>query len=125
MGRSGPAEASGWPRHARARPRVGERRLEAHTTTPHLEREEESRGRRRLAERGEVAPLVRLIERMVVVGGVRRVKRRPTMPSEQRCERFVEKSCVGEPRTELSRAGYEPLVHGRTHPDPCHATIMP
>lgn len=57
----------------RARRPVDDLSAVSRTTTHHLGPQEPSRCGRSLTERGEVAPLIRLVERVIVVGDVTRV----------------------------------------------------
>ena len=81
--------------------------------------------RGRLSKGREIAPGVRLLERVLVVDGVGSIDLGGTMPVDQRRERLVQKSCVRQRRKRPTGARQEILVHRCAYSRPGHAMIMP
>ena len=81
--------------------------------------------RRRLAKRSQVAPLVGLVEWVVVVGGIPGVDLGCSMTRHQGLEGLVHEGGVIQLRPQPPGMGDECLVDRRAHSYACHATTMP
>ena len=83
-----------------------------------------SRGSNRPSERGQVSPLVWLVERVRVVCGVTGVHFGSAVAGQQRSEGFVHQRRIWLPGR-LAGALEEACVHCRAEACATHATIMP
>ena len=100
-------------------------RTAARTTRPRPSAAGSSRRCGCLTERRQVAPLVRLVEWVLVVDRVRRVVLRCAMASQQGAQRLVEQRRIGASTMDAAGLVQELLVDRGAHPDPSHATTMP
>jgi hypothetical protein len=73
-------------------------------------------------ERGEVSPLVGLLERVRVVRGVGGIDRGRALPRQQGGKRLTDERRVREARTGASRVREQSRIDGRADPRPCHAS---
>jgi hypothetical protein len=94
------------------------------TTRPLPALADRSRGGRRLSKGGQVAPLIGLIERMIVVGGVGGVDLGGTISRNQSAKGLIEKRSVVHTRLQASGLVQERLVDRGTDSYACHATTM-
>jgi len=120
-----PGDAVGSPRRAIGRRRDDDRSRPSRTTRPPHGSEGRSRSGCGPSERGQVTPLVRPVERMLVVGRVARVHLGGTMPGQQRREGFIHKRGVCGPRAKAARTLEKSRVDRRAQSCAIHATIMP
>lgn len=124
MARRVRAGAGGLPRReTRRQPGVGRSRA-SRTTTPPRGPAARSRGSRCLPEGRQIAPLVGLAERVLVVGGVACVHLGGTIPGEQRSQGLVYQSGVGDPSAGAPGAVEKARIHGRAQSYSVHATSM-
>ncbi len=78
-----------------------------------------------MPERREVAPLVWLVQRVVVIGAVTRIHFCGTVASEEGFEGGVDERRVGDAGARHPSALQKICIHGRAQPCAAHATIMP
>ncbi len=78
-----------------------------------------------MSPRRQVAPLVRLVGRVLVVGGVARVHLGRSVTNEQCSEGLINKGGVGDPRAHAPCTVEELRVHGRAQSCAIHAISMP
>jgi len=125
MARPGRGEAERSPRHETGRRLGAVRSQPARTTKPRREPAIQSRSPRRAAPRRQVAPLVRFFSRVLVIGGITRVDRGGSMTSQQRLQRLIDQSRVGDPRTHAAGAAEKLRIHRRAQTYAIHTIIMP
>jgi len=123
------------PRGHRRRDAGGRRRLArlmvdgrsrpSRSTTPRREPEARSRGSCCPSPRHQVAPLVWLVGRMLVVGGVAGVHLSGSVANEQCSKGLVNECGVGGPRAHAARSVEQLSVHGCAQPCAIHAPRMP
>ena len=119
------AEPAGSPRRAKGqRPGAGRRRP-VRTTTPHPEWGARSRCGGRPPERRQVAPLVGLVERVLVVGGVTRLQLGGAIAKQQRSQCLIDERGVVDSGAQPSSAIQEFRVYRRAEACACHAITMP
>jgi hypothetical protein len=97
----------------------------ARTTTRHRGQEEPSRCSRSLTKRCQVAPLVRLVERVLVVGDVACVHLDGAVAGQESGQRLVHQDRVGDAGSNASGIVQKRRIHRRTQSCASHATIMP
>src|ERR1700751_558053 len=125
MARRGHAEVEGSPRHGRGpQPAAGQPRP-ARTTTPHREPATQSRRARRPPPGSQVAPLIRLLSRVFVIGGVTTVDLGGSVASEKRGEGLIDQSSIRDSRPRTAGTAEKFRIDRRTETYAIHATSMP
>ena len=119
--------SAGSRHRVRALRQVAGRSPAARTTISLPERAEGSSSRcgGRLSERREVSPRIGLLERVLVISGVRGVDLRGTVMSEEGCQRLIEECGVRQRGACLPGARQEILIYRCADSRPSHARIMP
>lgn len=123
--RSMPCGAWESPRRETESRQVGEGRQPAHTTTPLLSPAYRSRRSCRFAKRCQVAPFVRSIDWLLVVGGVSGIDLGGAMLGHERAEGLIQQGRIVQIRPQAPRVLQEEFIDGRAHSYACHATTMP
>jgi hypothetical protein len=118
-------EAGGSRRRGRVQ-RLGADQLRpTRTTTAPRGPAEHSRGAGCLPPRCQVAPLVGLVRRVLVIGGVTCVHFCGSSTSEQCMKSLIDEGGIGDSGPYAARLAEELGVHGGAQPYAIHAMIMP
>jgi hypothetical protein len=84
-----------------------------------------SRSRGNPPKRGEIAPLIPLVERVIVIGRVACIDRRGAVPPRQRLKGFIDERGVTGAGAESPSAVEQLLIHSRAQACASHAMSMP
>jgi hypothetical protein len=125
MARQGNVEVEGPPRHGTGQQPGGGRSRPARTTTPHREPAAYSRRTGRPPPRCQVAPLIRPVSRVNVIGGVAGVDLGGSVTSQQCREGLIDEGGVGDSRPHAPSAAEEFGIHRRAQAHAVHAMNMP
>ena len=125
MAQRGRVETEGSRHHETRQQPGGGRSQPARTTTPHREPAAHSRRACRPPPRCQIAPLIWLLDRMLVIGGVAGVDRGGSVTSQQCREGLIDEGGVGESRPRVPCTAEEFSIDGRAQAYAVHATIMP
>src|SRR5258705_4946153 len=117
--------AVGSPHHETTPPPGAGRSRPSHTTTAHHGLAAHSRRRRCSSPRRQISPFVRLVDGMLVVGGIARIYLGGTMTMQQCGESRINECGVSNPRAHLARVGKKGGIHRRTQSCAIRAIIMP
>lgn len=119
------ADVEGSRHHVTEQPPGDDRSGPTRTTTPPRGPERGSRGAGRPAPRSQVAPLVRFVDRVLVIRRVAGIQFSRSVTEQQSTEGFIDECRVGGPHPKVPDTVEKLGVHGRAQACAVHAISMP